>query len=222
MINNNNPELFQTTSSHLAIAIAIGTGRIRSYKEHHCSGIILGVSFNDTFRARIPPHGCYGQGRAAKHIEILNDGGPVLIKCDNVIADHKKSGAKKHFSPAPGHMKKEIRRLAQTAKAEVKPFARRMSSSFQIAFSPMASPFTPSSDAYFPRKASVQLKHFGTIVEEAVMTSQETAIVASRKTKRAAVLIKKTKTTKKFVKVGKKVKRVFLESVYEVFRSPSS
>lgn len=116
-------------------------------------------------------------------------------------------------------MKKEIKRLAQTAKAEVRPFARRMSSSFQIAFSPVASPFTPSSDSYLPRKASVQLKRVGTIVEEAMITSQQTILVASRKTRKLSVSITKTKTTRKIATVGKKAKGFFLETVHEAFKS---
>ncbi|KAK0188550.1 hypothetical protein F5146DRAFT_1140072 [Armillaria mellea] len=234
MINNNNPELFQTTSSHLAIAIAMAQavfGLIKSIialilfwacpsmtpsvPEYPRMAVTAKVEQRSTSR--------YSMMVAPSSSVSFSSSTSTLVEtsseCDNItVADHKKSGAKKHFSPAPGHMKKEIRRLAQTAKAEVKPFARRMSSSFQIAFSPMASPFMPSSDAYFPRKASVQLKHFGTIVEEAVMTSQETVMVSSRKTKKVAVMIKKTKTTKKIVKVGKKAKRVFLESIHEVFQ----
>ncbi|KAK0188589.1 hypothetical protein F5146DRAFT_1055887 [Armillaria mellea] len=140
-------------------------------------------------------------------------------ECDNAIAGHKKAGPKKHFSPGPSHMKKEIKRLAQTAKAEVRPFARRMSSSFQISFSPVASPFTPSSDSYLPRKASVQLKRVGTIVEEAMITSQETILVASRKTRKLSVSITKTKTTRKIATVGKKAKGFFLETVHEAFKS---
>ncbi len=124
-----------------------------------------------------------------------------------------------HFSPVPGHMKKEMKRLAQTAKAEMRPFAGRMSLSFKIAFFPVASPCTPSSDSYFPRKASVQLKRVGTIVEEAMITSQETILVASRKTRKVSVSITKTKTTRKIAKVGKKAKGFFLENVHEVFKS---
>ncbi len=155
----------------------------------------------------------------------------TLSECDNAIEKHEKASPKsepvfccrrivslmstslEHFSPVPGHMKKEMKRLAHTAKAEVRPFARRMSSSFQIAFSPVASPFIPSSDSYFPRKASVQLKRVGTIVEEAMITSQESILIASRKTRKVSVSITKTKTTRKIAKAGKKAKGFFLESV---------
>ncbi|SJL13703.1 uncharacterized protein ARMOST_17151 [Armillaria ostoyae] len=233
MINNNHPELIQTTSSHFAVAIAMVQavfGLIKSITalllfwacpsmtpslpEYPRMAVTAKAERRSTSRYSmmvVPSSSVSFSSSSSTLVETSSE-------CDNVIAEHKKAGAKKHFPPVPGHMKKEFRRLAQTAKAEVKPFARRMSSSFQIAFSPMASPFTPSSDSYFPRKASVQLKHVGTIVEEAVITSQETVLVASRKTKKVAVLIKKTKTTKKIAKVGKKAKRVFLESVQEVFK----
>ncbi|KAK0239261.1 hypothetical protein EDD85DRAFT_535915 [Armillaria nabsnona] len=229
MINNN--EFVQTTSSHFAVAIAMVQavfGLIKSIfalllfwacpsmtpslPEYPRMAVTAKVERRGTSR--------YSMMVAPSSSVSFSSSSSTLVEtsseCDNVIADYKKAGTKKHFPAVPGHMhmKKEIRRLAQTAKAEVKPFARRMSSSFQI----VASPFTPSSDSYFPRKASVQLKHVGTIVEEAVITSQETILVASRKTKKVAVLIKKTKTTKKIAKVGKKAKRVFLESVQEVFQ----
>ncbi|KAK0214891.1 hypothetical protein IW262DRAFT_249352 [Armillaria fumosa] len=236
MIYNNNPELIQTTSSHLAVAIAMAQavlGLIKSIialllfwacpsltpsvPEYPRMAVTAKVERQRRSTSR------YSTMAAPSLSVSFSSSSSTLVEtpseCDNAIAGHKKAGPKKHFSPPPGHMKKEMKRLAQTAKAEVRPFARRMSSSFQIAFSPMASPFTPSSDCYFPRKASVQLKRVGTIVEEAIVTSQETILVASRKTRKVSVSITKTKTTRKITKVGKKAKGFFLESVHEVFKS---
>ncbi|SJL04125.1 uncharacterized protein ARMOST_07485 [Armillaria ostoyae] len=234
MINNNHPELIQTTSSHLAVAIAMTQavfGLIKSIlalllfwacpsmtpsvPEYPRMAVTAKVEWRSTSR--------YSTMAAPSLSVSFSSSSSTLVEtpseCDNAIAEHKKAGPKKHFSPAPGHMKKEIRYFTQTAKAEMRPFARRMSSSFQIAFSPVASLFTPSLDSYFPRKASVQLKRVGTIVEEAMITSQETILVASRKTRKVSVSITKTKTTRKIVKVGKKAKGFFLESVHEVFKS---
>ncbi|PBK99837.1 hypothetical protein ARMGADRAFT_1025947 [Armillaria gallica] len=229
MINNNHPELIQTTSSHFAVAIAMAQavfGFIKSIIALLLSWACPSMTPSLPEYPRMAVTAKVERRSTSRYSTMVTPSSSVSFpsssstlvetssECDNVIADYKRAGAKKHFPPVPSQMKKEIRRLAQTAKAEVKPFARRMSSSFQI----VASPFTPSSDSYFPRKASVQLKHVGTIVEEAVITSQETVLVASRKTKKVVVLIKKTKTTKKIAKVGKKAKRVFLESVQEVFK----
>ncbi|KAK0501623.1 hypothetical protein EDD18DRAFT_1143588 [Armillaria luteobubalina] len=239
MIYNNNTELIQTTSSHLAIAIAMAQavlGLIKSIialvlfwacpsmtpsvPEYPRMAVTAKVERQRRSTSR------YSTMAAPSLSVSFSSSSSTLVEtsseCDNAIAEQKKAGPKKlieHFSPAPGHMKKEMKRLAQTAKAEVRPFARRMSSSFQTAFSPMASPFTPSSDCYFPRKASVQLKRVGIIVEEAIVTSQETILVASRKTRKVSVSITKTKTTRKIAKVGKKAKGFFLESVHEVFKS---
>ncbi|PBK69163.1 hypothetical protein ARMSODRAFT_957495 [Armillaria solidipes] len=234
MINNNNPELIQTTSSHLAIAIAMAQavfGLIKSILAlllfWACPSMTPSVPeyprMAVTAKVERRSISRYSTMAAPSLSVSFSSSSSTLVEtpseCDNAIAEHKKAGPKKHFSPAPGHMKKEIKRFAQTAKAEMRPFARRMSSSFQIAFSPVASPFTPSSDSYFPRKASVQLKRVGTIVEEAMTTSQETILIVSRKTRKVSVSITKTKTTRKIAKVGKKAKGFFLESVHEVFKS---
>ncbi|KAK0501644.1 hypothetical protein EDD18DRAFT_1143672 [Armillaria luteobubalina] len=235
MIYNNNTELIQTTSSHLAIAIAMAQAVLGLIKS------VIALVLFWACPSMTPSVPEYPRMAVASKVErqrrttsrystmaapslsvSFSSSSSTLVEtmseCDNAIAEHK-AGPKKHFSPGPGHMKKEMKRLAQTAKAEVRPFARRMSSSFQITFSPIASPFTPSSDCYFPRKASVQLKRVGTIVEEAIVTSQETILVASRKTRKVSVSITKTKTTRKIAKVGKKAKGFFLESIYEVFKS---
>ncbi|KAK0489277.1 hypothetical protein IW261DRAFT_1603058 [Armillaria novae-zelandiae] len=236
MINNNNPELIQTTSSHLAIAIAMAQavfGLIKSIIAlilfWACPSMTPSVpeyprmAVTATVERQLRSTSRYSTMVAPSLSASFSSSSSTLVEtmseCDNAIVGHKKAGPKKHFSPVPGHMKKEMKRLAQTARAEVKPFARRMSSSFQTAFSPMASPFTPSSDAYFPRKASVQLKRVGIIVEEAIVTSQETILVASRKTRKVSVSITKTKTTRKIAKVGKKAKGFFLESIHEVLKS---
>ncbi|KAK0466855.1 uncharacterized protein EV420DRAFT_651939 [Desarmillaria tabescens] len=180
-----NTQFIQTTSSHFAVALAMAQavfGLIKSIiamllfwacpsmtpslPEYPRMAVTTKVERN-TSR--------YSMMVAPSSSVSFSSSSSTLVEtssvCDNAIAKPKKSGPKKRLPPMSVHMKKDIRRLAQTAKAEMRPFARRMSSSFQIAFSPVASPFTPSSDSYFPRKASVQLKRVGTIVEEAVITS---------------------------------------------------
>ncbi|KAK0202494.1 hypothetical protein DFS33DRAFT_1384849 [Desarmillaria ectypa] len=223
-----NTEFIQSTSSHFVVAIAMAQAVFGLIKS-----IVALLSFwaCPSMTPSVPEYPRRAvtarAGRSTSRYSVMvapsssmsftsssSTLADTMSECNEVIAEHKKAGAKK-----PAHMKKEVRRLAHTAKAEMRPFARRMSSSFQIAFSPIAAPFTPSSDSYFPRKASVQLKRVGTIVEEAVVTSQETILVASRKTKKVSISITKTKTTRKIGKVGKKFKGFFLESVHEVFKS---
>ncbi|KAK0466912.1 uncharacterized protein EV420DRAFT_1635946 [Desarmillaria tabescens] len=137
MITNNNTELIQTTSSHFAVAIAMAQAVFGLFKSIIALLLFWACPSMTPSVPEYPRMAVTAKaGRSTSRYSMMvapsssmsfSPSSSTLVEtpseCDDAIAEPKKAGAKKHFPPAPGHMKKEIRRLAKTAKAEMRPFA---------------------------------------------------------------------------------------------------